>query len=108
MPRSTVMSTNTSLDDAHWVDKVSHDQHQADEDENGEDPEADRNQLTHVDQAGVGPSPQSGDVSAKALVEHDRDVPAVQRQQGKQVEQPHKYVQRGDDQNSEGDLLLPA
>src|SRR6266487_714011 len=49
------MFTSTSLDDVNRVEEVSRDQHQADEDENREDPEADGNQLTHVDQAGIRP-----------------------------------------------------
>src|SRR6266568_8013276 len=102
------MFTSTSLDDVNRVEEVSRDQHQADEDENREDPEADGNQLTHVDQAGIRPPSQPGDGGAQPLVENHGDMPAVQWQQREQVEQADEDVQRGDDQDGEGDLLLPA
>src|SRR6266571_3735968 len=107
-PRSTGMFTGTSLDDAHRIHEVSHDQHQAYENEHGEDPETDRNQLTHVHEAGIRFTPEPGEVRSRPLIENHGNVPAIQRQQRQQVEQANEYVERGDDQDGEGDLLLPA
>ena len=85
-PRSTVMVSDTSLDNAHGIDEVSHDQHQADENDDGEDPEADWNQLTHIHETRIWPAAQPRDVGACPLVKHDGDMPAIEREQRQQVE----------------------
>ena len=57
---------------------------------------------------GIGLPPQPGQPGTAPFVDHDGQVPAVQREQGQQVERADEDVQRGDDQHHHGDPGLPA
>src|SRR5215831_6512268 len=108
MPRSVVMTLVASLDDVNRVDQVGHDQEQSETYQQGEHPDADGYEPPEVHRAGVGPAPQPGQPGPAPLVDHDGQVPAVQREQREQVEQADEDVQRGDDQHHHRDPGLPA
>src|SRR5215472_15904661 len=113
-PRSTVMMPvhltggYVSLEDVYRVDEVRQDQEQGEADQDGEHAEAHRDQLSHVDQAGVRLTPKPRQPGPDPLVDNDRDMPAVQGQQRQQVEQPDEDVHRDYDQQHQGRLGLPA
>src|SRR5208283_619070 len=94
--------------DIHRVHDVGQDQQDAEEHQDHEDAEADRQQLGHVHQAGVGTPAQPGEPGSDPLPDDHRDVAAVQRQQREQVEDADEDVERGDEQQHEADLVLPA
>src|SRR6266704_3206800 len=85
-PRSTVMEMIASLHDMNRIEDVSRDEKQPEPDEQREDPDADRDQLPHVHQAGIGPAAQPGQPGPRPFVDHHGEVTAVQRQQRQQVE----------------------
>src|SRR6266702_1570386 len=107
-PRSTVMKMIASLHDMDRIEDVSRDEKQPEPDEQREDPDADRDQLPHVHQAGIGPAAQPGQPGPRPFVDHHGEVTAVQRQQRQQVERAVDDVQRDHDQQHVGDLDLPA
>src|SRR5580693_9060892 len=94
--------------DVDRIHQVGQDQRQAEDHQDGEHAHADRHQLGHVYQTGVGPPAQAREPGPDPLVDHDRDVPAVQRQQREQVERADEDVQRGDDEQDVVHLDLPA
>src|SRR5215813_1487505 len=108
MPRSTVMMLAASLEDVHRVDEICHDQKQAEPYQQGKHPDAHGDEPPVVHRAGIGPPPQPGQPGPAPLVDHDGQVPAVQREQREQVEQADEDVQRGDDQQHHGDPGRPA
>src|SRR6266550_326048 len=108
MPRSIVMTLVASLDDVNRVDEVSHDQEQAETYQQGKHTHAHGYQPPVVHRAGIGLPPQPGQPGPAPFVDHDGQVPAVQREQREQVEQADEDVQRGDDQQHHGHPGLPA
>src|SRR6266498_3318920 len=97
-PRSTVMETTASLHEMNRIEDVSRDEQQPEPDKQREHPDADRDQLAHVHQARIGPAAQPGQPGPRPLVDHHREVAAVQRQQRQQVERPDEDIQRDHDQ----------
>src|SRR6266700_5405677 len=85
-PRSTVMKMIASLHDMDRIEDVSRGKKEPQPDEQREDPDADRDQLPHVHQAGIGPAAQPGQPGPRPFVDHHGEVTAVQRQQRQQVE----------------------
>src|SRR5215467_2994321 len=108
MPRSVVMTLVALLDDVDRVDQVGHDQEQSETYQQGEHPDADGYEPPEVHRAGVGLAAQPGQPGTAPFVDHDGQVPAVQREQGQQVERADEDVQRGDDQHHQRDPGLPA
>src|SRR5712691_4338699 len=92
----------------HRVHDVGQDQHDAEEHQHHEDAEADRQEFGHVHHARVGALAQPGEPGPDPLPDDHRDVPAVQRQQREHVEGADEDVERGDEQQHEADLVLPA
>src|SRR6266516_3567685 len=108
MPRSIVMTLVASLDDVNRVDEVCHDQEQSETYQQGKHPDAHGYEPPEVHRAGIGLPPQPGQPGTAPFVDHDGQVPAVQREQREQVEQANEDVQRGDDQQHHGHPGLPA
>src|SRR5215467_3188354 len=108
MPRSIAMTLVASLDDVNRVDDICHDQEQSETYQQGKHPDAHGYEPPEVHRAGIGLPPQPGQPGTAPLVDHDGQVPAVQREQGEQVEQTDEDVQRGDDQQHHRDPGLPA
>src|SRR5499433_344718 len=108
MPRSVVIMLAASLEDVHRVDEICHDQKQAEPYQQGKHPDAHGDEPPVVHRAGIGPPPQPGQPGPAPLVDHDGEMPTVQRQQREQVEQADEDVQRGDDQQHHGDPGRPA
>src|SRR5215813_6944001 len=108
MPRSIVMTLVASLDDVNRVDEVCHDQEQSETYQQGKHPDAHGYEPPEVHRAGIGLPPQPGQPGTAPFVDHDGQMPAVQREQGKQVERADEDVQRGDDQHHQRDPGLPA
>src|SRR5215472_1172762 len=108
IPRSIVMTLVASLDDVNRVDEIGHDQEQSETYQQSENAHAHGYQPPEVHRPGVGPAPQPGQPGPAPLVDHDGEMPAVQRQQREQVERADEDVQRGDDQQHHADPGLPA
>src|SRR5215831_10075294 len=108
MPRSIAMTLVASLDDVNRVDDICHDQEQSETYQQGKHPDAHGYEPPEVHRAGIGLPPQPGQPGPAPFVDHDGQVPAVQREQGEQVEHAEPDVQRGDDQQQHRDPGLPA
>src|SRR5712692_3261609 len=107
-PRSTVIEMIASLHEMNRIEDVRRDEKQPEPDEQREYPDADRDELPHVHQPGIGPAAQPGQPRPRPLVDHHGEMAAVQREQREQVEGADEDVQRDDDQQDVRDLDLPA
>src|SRR5690348_13771185 len=93
MPRSIVMTLVASLNDVNRVDEICHDQEQSETYQQGKHPDAHGYEPPEVHRSGIGLPPQPGQPGTAPFVDHDGQVPAVQREQGQQVERADEDVQ---------------
>src|SRR5258708_3960821 len=97
-----------SLAQGQRVEDIGGDQQQAQADQQREDPDAHRDDLGDIDQAGIRAAPPACHGGPEPLVADDSDVPAVQWQQGQQVEDPDEDVHGDDDVEYERGGLTPV